>query len=105
MEYFIGQLRPDEQTCLTDLRTIPTTAAPELSLINTQIWKTPVFRQVLLTEGPISAAYLVERMCSTLHTEAECNRESICSWQMIRRAAANLYACAVDDSKVFSDSL
>jgi hypothetical protein len=101
MEYFTAQLKDDEQTCLTDLRTTPTTAEPELPPIVTQIWKTPVFRQVLLAEGPISAAYLVERMCSTLSNQAECERESICSWQMIRRASANLYTCAVDDHKVF----
>jgi hypothetical protein len=104
MDYFTGQMREEEQTCLADLRTIPTTAAPVLSQIETQIWKTPLFRQVLLNEGPISAAYLVERMCSTLSTEAECERESICSWQMIRRASANLHSCAINDYQVFVDA-
>jgi hypothetical protein len=101
MGYFTGQMRDDEEACFTDLRTTPTTAVPELPEIVTEIWKTPVFRQVLLTEGPISAAYLVERMCSTLSTKAECERESICGWQMIRRASSDMYACAVDDDKVF----
>merc|ERR1719161_110383 len=107
MDYFTGQLREEEQTCLTDLRTTPTTAEPALGVIVTEVWKTPVFREVLINKGPISAAYLVERMCSTLSTEAACTREYICSWQMIRRASADLYGCAVDDHKVFfnADSL
>lgn len=101
MLYFTRQLREEEETCLFDLRTPPTTAAPELTEFQTEIWKAPAFRRVLLTEGPISAAYLVERMCSTLSTMAECMRESICSWQKIRRASADLYTCAVDDNEVF----
>jgi hypothetical protein len=101
MNFFTFQLREEEQNCLTDLRTTPTTAVPQLPQLDTEVWKTPVFRRVLLTEGPISAAYLVERMCSTLATEAECLREYICSWQKIRRASSDLYGCAVDDHKVF----
>jgi hypothetical protein len=101
MTYFTAQLREEEQTCLADLRAPITTAEPELVTVMTEIWKTPVFRSVLLSQGPISAAYLVERMCSTLSTEEDCMREAICSWQKIRRASANLYACAVNDHEVF----